>query len=340
VLTQPVDLNESALVDLLARAWGLRSTATAYLPVGAGSHHWRVEDVGGLLWFVTVDDLDARRHDSSESRSEVFDRLGAALAAAHALRETGAEFVVAPIAAGDGEVLHRVDERWAVAVYPMVVGETFRGGQAMPIADRLAVTALVAGVHAAPASARDRARSDDFALQNRADLERAVRMPPHDAGAGPHTVVLAEVVATYTPVITELLAEYDDLVAEARAHGDRDVLTHGEPHAGNVMRTAAGWTLVDWDTTLVAAPERDLWMLEPGDGAATAVYTAATGTPIIPALLDLFRLRWDLSDLGSYVAQLQASRQTSADDDKAWTGVTRILERRASGGTIPPAAWR
>ena len=53
---------------------------------------------------------------------------------------------------------------------------------------------------------------------------------------------------------------------------------------------------IDWDTALMAPPERDLWMLETGDGDATDAYTAATGTAIIPAMLDLFRIRWDLSD--------------------------------------------
>ena len=39
------------------------------------------------------------------------------------------------------------------------------------------------------------------------------------------------------------------------------VVTHGEPHAGNVMRRSDGrHLLVDWDTVAVAPPERDLWM--------------------------------------------------------------------------------
>ena len=32
----------------------------------------------------------------------------------------------------------------------------------------------------------------------------------------------------------------------------RMVLTHGEPHPGNTMRTVDGWRLIDWDTALVA----------------------------------------------------------------------------------------
>jgi spectinomycin phosphotransferase/16S rRNA (guanine(1405)-N(7))-methyltransferase len=141
-------------------------------------------------------------------------------------------------------------------------------------------------------------------------------------------------------LIERMFAEYDALASEARALDHRNVLTHGEPHSGNVMHTASGWVLVDWDTSLVAAPERDLWMLETGDGRATAAYTAATGTAIIPAMLDLFRIRWDLSDLGIYVAHLRAPHGTSEDDARAWLGVTSILERHVSGATVPPVVWR
>jgi spectinomycin phosphotransferase/16S rRNA (guanine(1405)-N(7))-methyltransferase len=311
-----------------------------YLAIGAGSHHWGVEDRDGGSWFVTVDDLDARMHDPSESRSMVFERLGAAFAGAHALHEAGAEFVVAPIAARDGDVLLRLDDRWAVAVFPKVEGESFRGGQPMPVESRLAVVALVARLHACGDSARAHARTDHYAVESRTDLELALRDPRGCLDVGPYADELASAIITHEPLIERMLAEYDELVSATRALAQRRVLTHGEPHAGNVMRTASGWVLVDWDTTLVAAPERDLWMLETGDGRATAAYAAATGTDISAATLDLFRLRWDLADLSLDVAHLRAPHGKSEDDARAWLGVTSILERHASGATIPPVVWR
>lgn len=39
------------------------------------------------------------------------------------------------------------------------------------------------------------------------------------------------------------------------------VVTHGEPHPGNVIRTSHGLRIIDWTTVQMAPPERDLWML-------------------------------------------------------------------------------
>ena len=84
------------------------------------------------------------------------------------------------------------------------------------------------------------------------------------------------------------------------------------------MLTARGWVLVDWDTTLVAPPERDLWSLDPGDGSIWAAYAAATGVTPLPALLDLYRLRWDICDIAMDLSRFRRPHTGSAEDDKTW----------------------
>ncbi|TML90555.1 MAG: phosphotransferase [Actinobacteria bacterium] len=338
--SQPARLAEADLVAALERGWDIPATAVSYFAVGAGSHHWRVEDRHHQAWFVTVDDLDGRRSGPRESRADVFDRLVAALATAHALKADGADYVVAPIAERTGGVLHRLGDEWALAVYPMIDGETFRGGQALPVADRLAVVDVIARLHTASLPTPLHARSDDYQLQNRADLEAAIADPDGHADAGPYSRPLAGLLAEHRQLIVDMLAEYDDLAGAARAHNDRTVLTHGEPHAGNSVRTPSGWMLVDWDTALLAAPERDMWLLEPGDGLASAAYAAATGVEVLPDRLALFRLRWDLADLGVDLARLCAPHANNADDARSWDGISHVLTRRRSGDAVPRAAWR
>ena len=93
-------------------------------------------------------------------------------------------------------------------------------------------------------------------------------------------------------------------------------MTHGEPHAGNVMRTGAGRVLVDWDTVALAPPERDLWMLVAGGTDAADLYAQATGTQLDAVALDFFRLAWDLADLAEYLNVLRSPHQE--DDDSVW----------------------
>ena len=95
------------------------------------------------------------------------------------------------------------------------------------------------------------------------------------------------------------------------------------------MLTASGWRFIDWDTVLVAPPERDLWSLDPGDGSVLDAYAAATGVTPLPVLLDLFRLQWDIKDMAYDAARFLRPHADTADDVKSW-GLLSLLIRRAS----------
>ena len=105
------------------------------------------------------------------------------------------------------------------------------------------------------------------------------------------------------------------------------VITHGEPHAGNVMRAGTGHVLVDWDTVARAPRERDLWWLadEPGDIAA---YTALTGDEVDAEAVAFFRLAWDLNDVAEYLSVLRSPHAENEDTLDAYAGVTRCMPSR------------
>jgi spectinomycin phosphotransferase/16S rRNA (guanine(1405)-N(7))-methyltransferase len=192
------------------------------------------------------------------------------------------------------------------------------------------VLALVIAVHTAPAAARRRARTDDFTIPHRDELEAALDRGAEVAECGPYARPAAALVAGHAPVIRRRLARYDELAAQGCARPDRMVLTHGEPHPGNTMLTAAGWRLIDWDTVLVAPPERDLWLLDPGDGSTLAAYTAATGVSALPAMLELYRLRWDLADVAVEVSRFRRRHAGTEDDDRAWEILRSWIEKAAT----------
>ena len=101
--------------------------------------------------------------------------------------------------------------------------------------------------------------------------------------------------------VRQLLAHFDRLVVDVCADRERMVITHGEPHAANVVIDSTGPLLVDWESALIAPPERDLCVLDPGDGSVLAAYTEATGVALVEERLDYYRLWYDLFEIAGYI---------------------------------------
>lgn len=335
MLTPPDGLPEDVLAAALKRGWQLAAASMAYRPVGFGSHHWEVTDAAGTRWFVTADELENKRRSRSEPLSAAFGRLRASLAAASDLRESGRTFVVAPVAALDGEPLVRANNQFAVALYPFVHGQSFEWGPFAAPAHRRGLLDLLIAVHTAPGTASRRAGADDFAIPHRGELEAAIGSAAGAGDCGPYSRPAAALLAGHAAPVLRLLTRYDRLAAAARGRSAGRVLTHGEPHPGNTMLTADGWLLIDWDTALVAPPERDLWSLDPGDGSILSAYADATGARPLPSMLEFYRLRWDLADVAEYVSHFRGPHPGSLDDDESWN-VLRDLVVRLSGSSDQP----
>ena len=325
MLSAPGDLDAGALAGALQRGWGIGVAAMAYRAVGWGSHHWEVAGADGTRWFVTVDELEQKRLVASESADDGFARLTASLGSAVALKDAGLDFVLAPLPLAGGGPAARLGELFAVAVYPFVQGESFTWGQWAP-GQRARMAEMLAAVHAAPAGARRHALADEFAIPFRDELETGCE-GRGISDRGPYALPLARLLAKHAAAIRRLLHRYDELVTTARAMPARNVLTHGEPHPGNTMLTAEGWRLIDWDTVLVAPPERDLWSLDPGDGSILDAYTATVGVTPVPALLELYRLGWDVKDMAYDAARLLRPHAANADDDKTWKLLSSMIRR-------------
>ena len=341
MLVAPGDLEETALADTLLSGWGIRAASLAYLAVGWGSHHWDVADVAGRRWFVTVDELENKRVSDTESLADGLRRLRASLRSAVALRRAGLDFVVAPVPSGrpagarggeptggeppdaGGEPALRFGGRFAVAVYPFTEGQDF-GLAGWTAALRSGVLDMVAAVHRAPRAARAEAAAEDFGVPFLGQVE-AVLGGRQPAVAGPYTQPVVRLLREHAVPVRRRLEQYRDLVTAALRQPGPYVLTHGEPHPGNAMLTSEGWRLIDWDTVLVAPPERDLWDLDPGDGSVLDGYAAATGVTPRPGLMELYRLKWDIQDLAYDTARFLRPHSASAEDAEAWELLSSLV---------------
>ena len=113
--------------------------------------------------------------------------------------------------------------------------------------------------------------------------------------------------------VRDRLRAYDQLAGRVRNESGPWVVTHGEPHAANVIRAGEARLLVDWDTVALAPPERDLWMPVVGGTDAAEIYVQETGTQLDVTALDFFRLTWDLKDLAEYLNVLRSPHQENED---------------------------
>ena len=311
----PEDVETSDLVDALADGWGFEVESVEYAAVGAGSYHWVVSDSAGTRGFVSVDDLDGKTW-LGDTREATFDGLRAAFDTAAALRDAGLAFVVAPIPASGGETVLRLSPRHTIALFPFVDGRVGAYGHYDP-GEPEAVVRLLAELHAATREAGAAALRVGLELPGRRHIEAGLRELDEPWSGGPFSEPARHALAAAGTDVAELLALADRLAAEVERRGAAWVVTHGEPHSANVMRTDGGLLLLDWDTVATAPPERDLWMLVDDAPDAAAVYADATGRRVDEDAVSYFRLTWDLKDLAERLNVLRSPH--GRNDDTAWT---------------------
>ena len=271
------------------------------MAVGGGSHHWLLRTPEAGYRFLTVDDLGTKPWLGAD-HDAVFSALGVAYATARRLRDAGLEFVVAPIPNANGSVVERFDDRYSSALFPYVAGRAGSFGEPYSRRDTTELCDLWARLH----EVRDTAPNRSLDVPGRSNLEGALADLDETWAGGPYSEHARGWLNENHDLVLTALARYDRLAAEIAT---RDfVITHGEPHAGNLIRTEDGLRLVDWDTVALAPPERDLWMLED-----LRPYEAATGWTVDRSALDFYRLAWPVTDVAGFVEQLRGIHPDDAN---------------------------
>jgi hypothetical protein len=327
VRTTPVDVRVEQLQTALFRGWGLRADSLEHLPVGGGSHHWRVVDPGGRPHFVTVDDLDHKEW-LGDRRADVFAGLITALEVSGRLRRVaGLRFVVAPVPARDGAMACRLDDRYTVSVFPFLPGDSFAFGPFVDPVLRGAALDVVAALHRSTDAVRVQARAHALGYGGQRDLEDVLRDPAQPWRSGPFAEPARALVAGQARAIAELVDRFNALAARTAASRQRTVITHGEPHPGNFVGMSSGPMLVDWDTAALGPPERDLSLLVEEPGTDLERYQDATGFDVDLRVITLYRLRWYLDDLGSAVRLFRHPHVSDEDTRRWWAGLVPQIAR-------------
>jgi len=317
-------IDERMVRDALALAWRLEATGLRYAAVGGGAFHWTAECAGAGLRFLTCDDLDNKQWIGfGRDRDVVFENLTSAYRAAMSLRSAGNLFVVAPTPTTTGSPTWRLDEQHSLAVFEFVDGRQGQWGE--PLARRHhheLVEALVALHRATPIVSGLRRRV--LEVPGRDELDDALLHLDQPWSGGPLSEAVREELSRGSDAVRALFDELDNLT-RALDHERPLVVTHGEPHPGNVIYTATGPAFIDWDTVALAPPERDLWMLAEIDSGLLATYERATGTSVDSRALRAWPLVWALSDLAAFTALLRGAHEEHTDTKRSLVALRQII---------------
>jgi spectinomycin phosphotransferase len=257
----------------------------------------------------------------------VFGGLRRALGTAAELRHrAGLEFVAAPVPAQDGELVRRLDSRYAVSVFPFLAGRSYPFGPYPDERLRGQALELIAALHQSTSAVRELAPVHAPGYNGRGDLNAFLLDPGCPWDGGPFSQAAHRQAAAHTADLARLAAGFDhlaDVTAPARAD---PVITHGEPHPANLMSVGGRVILIDWDTAALAPPERDLCLIAASPGEVEH-YQEAAGRELDPAVITLYRLRWYLDDLASAIRMFRHRHRDTPDTSLWWQGLAPQLEQ-------------
>lgn len=329
--TPPPDLDLESVAGVLSEHWNIDAPSLNYVPLGFGSHHWIAEGEDGNKWFVTVDVL--RDHHSGEDERTVFEILTTAFRTAESLQNmAGLKWVIGPTATRAGEPIVRLTNQFSLAVFPHLDVEPTEFGEFRNMADRNEALRLVGQLHNATTTVPvDSLRQDTLAIPNRTRLQDALKTLDATWTAGPFSDPVRLLLREHAAAVMDKLHRSDELAGPVTGDTSAWVITHGEPHAGNVIRTRSGeLVIVDWDTVAYAPRERDLWMLVSESNPDWSSYRDATGvTSLSQRALDVYQLQWDLSEIAIYVSWCRKPHERTEELEIAWESLQQYLSNGA-----------
>jgi spectinomycin phosphotransferase len=322
VRAEPGDIGRADLAEALLLGWGIVAASCDYVPVGGGSYHWRAVDGESRTYWVTAYIAAATG-------------LRASLATAIALRDGGnLEFVVAPIRTPAGEALRPLGSGYAVALYPYLEAEPLTFGRRLDDPRAVELAGQLARLHGADVSLASGLREVAAEVRGQPELERALGELETPWQGGPFSEPARQALGRHQRGIRELLHLFDELAHTAEAA--EPVTTHGEPHPANLLLAGGRLLVIDWDTVALSSPERDVWWLD-GHPAALKVYEQAAGRSLDPVRMRLYRVRWTLDDIASFVQMFRSPHERNPDTERWWSFAARLTLAAENAARPRPA---
>jgi spectinomycin phosphotransferase len=287
----PPPLADSTITESVAAHYGLCATAVTFLPIGfdLNSAVYRLDTADGTPYFLKL-----RRGDFAQSAVRV-----PAFLHAQDIHE-----VMAPIATTSGQLWFRA-HGFDWMLYPFFDGTDC---WTIPLSDAqwIAFGKAMRAIHdaALPAALAWDVPREDYAPRWREIVQRYDEAVERGIGGDAIAQRFAALWRVKQDDIRLMLLRAEALARVLGRQPPATVLCHADIHAGNLLLGADGsLAIVDWDTIIMAPPERDLMFIGGGvsrywvDATTQALFYQGYGeTTVDPVALCYYRYERIIAD--------------------------------------------
>lgn len=269
----PLPNGKTIIRALLFEHWQLVVTQVHFIPQGESAYSYRVETQPGSTYYLKV--VDQR----TAAGQRTADHMDFSLPLQRLVAECCLKEVAAPLPQPTTQVALCVTHGSLLfALYTFVAGDTLADAYPMPPALVQRIGQALAALHTVqiPQRLQQHVSQDSltapFDLRLLADLASLSAISTQDA---PHLQQLREIVWPRHEQIRAFLAHSHDCARRASQVAVRPVLCHGDAWGGNIILSPTGQlVLLDWESAVLAPPERDAFLYMDNFGSDFAAFDA------------------------------------------------------------------
>lgn len=317
----PLRDGDALIRAVLLEQWHLDVSDIRFIPVGDSAYSYRIEIRPGGSYYLKV--VDQRGDVGQRTAAQMRFSLPLQQLVAHQHLANVAAPFPKPTSAGK---LHATSGPFLLALYTFIPGETLAGAYPMSPGLVRQIGQALAALHTAqlPEAIQRLSPQDSltapFDAELLADLEALETI---SAGDALFLQRLREIVWPRREQIRAFLAHSQEYAGKARQITVSSVVCHGDTWGGNLILAPSGqFMLLDWESAVMAPPERDAFIymgyIGPAFTAFDAGYRMICKEPMWHAdLLAYYAYRLQLRNLAHWLHKLlhEALDEAQRDND-------------------------
>ena len=258
-MKMPLREGDALIPTMLLELWHLEATGIHFLPIGDSAYSYRVEARPNSSYYLKV--VDQRMSAGRRTAAH----MGFSLPLQHLVAKLRlAEVNVPHPQPTITGALHAIHEPLLFALYTFIQGETL--ADAYPMSPRLVrqIGQALAVLHTVqlPEALQQQSPPDNLTAPFDADLlTDLAALEAITSQDAPYLQRLREVTWPRREQIRAFLAHSQEYASKAQQTPVSAVVCHGDAWGGNMILSPSGQlTLLDWESAVMATPERDAFM--------------------------------------------------------------------------------